>query len=240
MKIRLHLDRANDGLVILESEPQLRSLFVYSQTRNIMRVPLPHILFTVRYVKLSTGWFAYPGIYGSGLSVYGNLKPLSTVSDKVFYLPTDYVNYKGLVCTDHKSDNKQFKSVKELVDCVVTHWWSHLHHIDYQPFGATAWHEATLDQLPNGKWENAGNFRQAIMRTRTYGSSEERSIPDDAKILDEQWPTTLEVKPPPAPVVVDEKAQKAQKAQAIKKIKPPEPWNEECDCYDCRLERGEV
>jgi hypothetical protein len=207
--------------VVLESEPQLRSLFVYSQTRSTMRVPLPHILFTVRYQKLSSGMFSYPGIYGSGLHVHGNLKPLSDFTDKVVYLPTDYSNYRGLVCTDHGSDNKKFKTVTELVNYVVTHWWSHLHHIDYQPFGSTAWHEAKLEQIPNGKWEKAGTFREALMNRKSYGLPEERSIPMDAKVLDVQWPAKLEVKPFEGPVETEKQ----------------EP--DRCDCPLCKAERGE-
>jgi len=199
---------------------------VYSQTRNNIRVPLPYILFTIRYVKLSSGKFTYPGIYGSGLHVYGNLKPLSDFSDKVVYLPTDYANYKGLVCTDHGSDNKKFDSVPQLVNYVVTHWWSHMHYIDYQPFGATAWHEAKLTDIPNGKWEKAGNFRQALLLGKCYGVSEQRFIPDEAKVLDLQWPATLEIKP-------------FEGVEHSVNYRSSWPVPIGCQCGDCRAARGE-
>lgn len=220
MKMRYHLDRKQDGLVVLEAEPQLRSIFVYSQNRNTMRVPLPYILFIVRYVKLSSGNFSYPGIYGSGLSVYGKLKPLADMSDNVVYLPTDYESNKGLVCTEHSSDNKQFGKVTELVNFVVTHWWGHLHRIDYQPFGATAWQEAKMDQIKKGKWQKAGDFRSALLERKSYGTPEQRSIPTDAKVVDLQWPATLEIAPfegPAAEPVLDYR----------------------CMCDDCRAARGE-
>lgn len=220
MKMRYHLDRKQDDLVVLEAEPQLRSIFVYSQTRNTMRVPLPYILFTVRYVKLSSGKFSYPGIYGSGLSVYGNLKPLADLSDSVVYLPTDYASNKGLVCTEHSSDNKKFNSVAELVNFVVTHWWGHVHQIDYQPFGTTAWQEAKMDQIPKGQWQKAGDFRKALLERKSYGSPEQRSIPTDGKVVDVQWPATLEIAPFEGPAEV-------------------EADSNQCNCYECRKYRGE-
>lgn len=224
MKMRYHLDRMQDGLVVLESEPQLRSIFVYSQTRSNIRVPLPHILFTIRYVKLSSGMFSYPGIYGSGLHVYGNMKPLADMNDDVVYLPTDYANYKGLVCTDHGSDNKKFKTVTELVNYVVTHWWSHLHYIDYQPFGSTAWHEAKLEQIPKGKWLKAGALREALLVRKSFGVPEERSIPMDAKVLDVQWPAPLEIKP----------------FEASDEPETKEADPNRCDCPICKADRGEL
>jgi len=205
--------------VVLEAEPQLRSIFIYSQTRNMIRVPLPYILFTVRYVKLSSGKFSYPGVYGSGLSVYGNLKPLANVSDEVVYLPTDSEN-KGMVCTEHRSDNKNFNTVTELVNYVVTHWWGHIHRIEYQPFGATAWYEAKMDQILKGEWQKAGNFRKALLERKSYGSSKQRSIPANAKVVDLQWPTTLEITPFDGP-------------------EEPELDPNRCNCAECRMARGE-
>lgn len=196
MKMKYHLDRNQDGIVVLESEPQIRSLFVYSQNRNMIRVPLPYILFTVRYVKLSNGGFSYPGVYGSGLHVYANLKPLEDFSEEVFYLPTDSENgsnYRGLVCTDHGSDNMRFNTVEELVNYVVTLWWGHMHHLEYKPFDV--WTEATLDQIPTGKWKPAGNFRDALLRTKPYGREFERSIPMEASVVDVQWPVKLTISP---------------------------------------------
>lgn len=190
MKLRYHVDRPHDGLVIVESEPQMRNIFVYSQMKNTIRVPLPYIVFTVRYVKMGKV-IAYPGTYQSGLHVFCRTEPVTKADDRVCFLPTDR-NSRGLVCTDHGSDNKQFKSVKELVNYVVTHWWSHLHYVEYQPFGLTAWQEAKLENIKKGTWEDAGYLYKALALTKSYGSPEQREIPPDAVFTDLAWPVDLE------------------------------------------------
>lgn len=200
MKLRYHLDRKHDGLVVLEAEPQMRSLFIYSQMRSTMRVPLPYVLFTIRYAKNGKK-VVYPGIYGSGLHVFGRVERLSSVEDKVILLPTDS-HSKGLVCTDHGSDNKQFKSITELANYVVTHWWGHMHQQEYQPFGKTAWHEAKLESIKDGNWTSAGTFRKALEIAKSYGQPAEREVPGEAVLVDLPWPAELawtEGEPPPAP-----------------------------------------
>jgi hypothetical protein len=197
MKLRYHLDRKHDGLVLLEAEPQVRSLFIYSQTKNTMRVPLPYILFTVRYTKNGKK-VRYPGIYGSGLHVFCRIEPLTSVEDKVCLLPTDH-NSRGLVCTDHGSDNKQYNSVQELVNYVVTHWWGHMHQLEYQPFGATAWHEAKLENIKKAKWVEAGTYRKAMYLQKSYGTPTERELPTEMELVDLPWPSELIVAEGTAP-----------------------------------------
>jgi len=198
MKLRYHLDRKHDGLVVVEAEPQVRNIFVYSQTKNIIRVPLPYIIFAVRYTK-NGHKVVYPGIYGSGLHVFCRTEPITKADDRVCFLPTDSRSL-GLVCTEHSSDNKSFKSLKELVNYVVTHWWGHLHMVEYQPFGATAWQEAKFENLHKAQWTDAGYFHKALHIQKSYGQPNERKIPSDADFTDLPWPADLEWtagEPPP-------------------------------------------
>jgi hypothetical protein len=152
---------------------------------------------------------SYPGIYGSGLHVYGRLDPLSDFSNEVILLPTDSNEFHGgMVCTNHRSDNKHFDSLTELVNHVITLWWGHSHIIDYQPFGKTApWHEVSLEQgrfvtklsnsgvekikILKGNWKKKNNLRQLLLKEKQYGETKQRSIPEDAEVLDLNWPCVL-------------------------------------------------
>lgn len=200
MKLRYHLDRKHDGLVVVEAEPQMRSLFIYSQMKNTMRVPLPYLIFTIRYTKNGKK-IVYPGIYGSGLHVFCRTEPLASVDDVVCLLPTDS-NSRGLVCTDHGSDNKQYKSITDLVNYVVTHWWGHMHQLEYQPFHPTAWQNAKLEDIAKGQWSKAGTFRKALETAKSYGQPSEREVPGEVQLIDMPWPTELAFAegeaPPPA------------------------------------------
>lgn len=189
MKLKYHLKGSKDGILLLEAEPQQRLIFTYSQVRNTIRVPFPYLLFTVRYLK-NEKKFQYPGIYGSGLRVFCRPEPITSVNDLVYYPPTDAMR-KGLVCTDHGSDNKQFKSVEELATSVVSHWWSHLHMVEYQPFAKKKWEDATLDDLPKAKWTEAGTYLTALPATRAYygmGEGQDTEVDSSVEFVDEPWP----------------------------------------------------
>lgn len=222
MKIRYHLDRKTDGLVILESEPQVRTMFIYSQNKNTLRVPLPYIIFVVRYLKDKKG-FKYPGIYGSGLFVYGKFTPLKEVSDGVVYLPTDKER-NGMVCTDHNADNKIYKTVNELVNEVVTLWFSHTHNLEYDPF-LNGWSNASLENISKGTWLTVRNFQNFYSTNQfAYGQLSDRNIPIDAQLIDATWPIDLEISPLP------------QIKEAVPLSTPPKNAYE-CDCYECRADR---
>lgn len=226
MKLRYHIDREKDGLVILESEPQVRTIFVVSQLRNNIRVPFPHIIFTIRYEKLDDK-FVYPGIYRSGLCVYGKLKPLNKLSDEVIYLPTDYIR-KGLVCTNHSYDSKKFDSLKELVNFVVALWWSMSHMVEYQPF-KKLWNESDLKDLKSANWEKHSNLSKSLVEKKDYGNAEQRKISELDEVLDVEWPIQLTTQP-----------------YKIETEAKPEPEIEDdadddayygCDCDACRADR---
>src|SRR4051812_4314376 len=125
MILRCHIDREFDGIVILESEPQMRNIISSSEIKNSIYVPMPYIIFTVRYKKHKNE-FIYPGVFGCGLHVHGCRKSLTSINDDVVLLPTDdYAN--GLVCTDHRCDNRRYDSITNLVNDVITMWWNSRH-----------------------------------------------------------------------------------------------------------------
>ena len=243
MKLRYHLEKPcvkveayrsygnvkAEGILVLETEPARRSICAYSQTRATSYVPFPYVYF-VRYLK--TDKVTYPGIYASGLRVFISPKRLESFDDTVFYPPTDSQR-KGLVCTDHSKDGKQFKSVAELGSFVVTMWWNHNHAIEYQPFQGKRWHEATMDDLPKASWTGGASLKKSLVATRSiYGGQAggDTDIPNDAVFIDEQWPLAslteefkgVESKNKPVPATLD-------------------PYgNPPCDCYECRLARGEI
>ena len=219
MKIRYHLDRKDDGLLILETEPQVRTMFVYSQNKQTMRVPLPYLIFVVRYIKTKKG-FKYPGIAGSGLFVYGKFTPLDKISDGVVYLPTDK-NRHGQVCTRHSSDNKIYKTINDLVNEVLTLWFSHVHYLEYDPFlSSGGWSKASLQNLSTGNWLTVANFRKFFLESTLfpYGVKSHREIPEDAKLIDAVWPMELGINLP--------------------KDNPSEPpLPSQCNCPSCRAQR---
>lgn len=135
MKLKYHLDLENEGLVILESEPQMRSLITYSACRNSTRIALPYLQFAIRYCKIK-GKFHYPGVYGSGLRVTGSFAPLSSDKMAVFFLPVGDVS-GGRVCTPHEVDMKGFNSLNELVNSVVSMWFGVTHQICCREWAST-------------------------------------------------------------------------------------------------------
>jgi hypothetical protein len=218
MKIRYHLDRKDDGLLILETEPQVRTMFIYSQNKDTMRVPLPHLIFVVRYIKTDTG-FKYPGVAGSGLFVYGKFTPLNKISDGVVYLPTDK-NRFGQVCTKHSSDNRIYGTINDLVNRVLTLWFSHVHYLEYDPFlSSGGWSNASLENLSKGDWLTVRNFHQFFLETTLfpYGDKSHREIPENAELIDAVWPIELEI-------------------SLRKKENPPLPF--QCNCRSCRAQRN--
>lgn len=127
MKLKCHNDCTVGGFLILESEPQVRTLFVSSELRSTLRVKLPHILFIIRYQKYNNK-FIYPGLYGNGLNIACSFKSIQNLTDEVYYLPTDY----SPVCTNHAYDNKIFDTTYELANFVISLWWGTVHSLRYQ------------------------------------------------------------------------------------------------------------
>jgi hypothetical protein len=81
------------------------------------------------------------------------------------------------------------------VNFVVTFWYTHLHQVEYQPFGVTAWWEAKLENFADGNWKDADCFHKALSLQKSYGTPEERGISPKAEFIDRQWPVDLEHAP---------------------------------------------
>lgn len=188
MRLRYHLDKP-EGIIVLESSPQVRSLFVRSQVKSIIRVPLPYIYFTIRYNNKNV--ITYPGVYGCGLFVSCSLKPIESFDDQVNYLPTDSGLFKGLVCTNHSYDNKVFKTVEELTNFVVTLWWSASHEIFYHPFlNVNTWCDKKLNEISIGNWQVQSNFRESITKIPKINLqfTEIAKLPYNAVLINEEYP----------------------------------------------------
>ena len=207
MRLKYHLDLPDEGLIVVESEPQMRSLILYYSQRFASRFPLPYLQFTIRYIKIN-GKLHFPGIYGSGLRITGSLKPLSSIHDPVFFLPMgEYAG--GRVCTPHEMDMRGFDNLNELVNTIVGVW-----------YGLN--HSLTCDQWNNTKLENFGNLRwtkstnpyikaiivgrehwlQHYPVYRNYGNnygnptvpSFDMEFPAEMPIVDEQWGQKIEIR----------------------------------------------
>lgn len=157
MKLKCHLALPKEGLVILESEPQYRQLFDTGNAYKARKVPLPYLQFLVRYIKLKNK-IHYPGIYGSGLRITASAKPLSSINDDVFFLPTGD-NPGGRVCTPHDKDMKGFTSIYDAVNYAVSAWYGLAHNLGYgqnikQPYGdvVAAWVKTDLEDISKLHW----------------------------------------------------------------------------------------
>ena len=148
MRLKYHLESETEGVLILESEPQMRNVFVYSQTQSYIRLPFPYIQFVIRYIK-KDGKLYYPGVWGSGLRVFGSLKPLSSMTDEVFLLPTDIAS--GYVCTNHMYDMKRFSSLKLMAKTIISFWWNVTHTIAGPDLDKLK--ELSLDNLDKFDWK---------------------------------------------------------------------------------------
>ena len=104
-----------DGLLIYECEPSLRTLFV---PRKI-RINLPYLYFVVRYLKDSRAFF-YPGVLGSGLHLYASMVKISSFQDEICVFPTDI---DGQVCLDHRYDYRKFPSKESLASDIIAAWF---------------------------------------------------------------------------------------------------------------------
>ena len=110
-----------DGLLIYECAPSVRTLLLYSKTgRQNIRINLPYLYFIVRYLKDGCN-FIYPGIFGSGLHLYASVAQINSFEDEICVLPTDI---DGLVCLDHKNDYMKFYSKESLASNVIAAWFA--------------------------------------------------------------------------------------------------------------------
>ena len=122
MILKFHLKSETDGLLLLQSPPIRRVIY---GNNGFKPVDHPSLLFTIRYLKHSNMIF-FPGIYGSGLRVFATDDSFENEDSKVIYYKHEFQR-KGLVCTEHNYDGNKYKSVKDLVNHVISLWWGHIH-----------------------------------------------------------------------------------------------------------------
>ena len=230
MRLKYHLKSKNlennllEGILILESAPQMRTMnFVRQSGQDNFRVPLPYVYHVVRYFERGNR-FVFPGVFGSGLRVFGSLNPLKSIEDKVFLLPTDSMAL-GYVCTNHAWDMLDFDSLEEIVDTTIGFWWSALHSIkEGTEFNFLNWQQSTLNDLAkinflvpiiHGTRKSASSFIDALRAGASIYNANcvkggvpsfDTKIPIDATFIDEPWnPKQITIKLP-----VNKKKKKAK------------------------------
>lgn len=203
MRLKYHLELETEGILILESEPQIRNIFVYSQLGNTARLPFPYIEFVIRYIKDDKGQLYFPGVWGSGLRVYGSLKPLNSMLDDVFLLPTDD-RQGGYVCTNHMYDMYKFSSLEIMTKTIISLWWNVNHMINQVCYNKIR--NMSLEQIlkpgavdwciPHRGRKNKSSFWDALKAgySNWQGNHEvhgvptfDTSVPIDGIIIDEPW-----------------------------------------------------
>lgn len=224
MKLRYHAEvvrsevginknkfKPSEGILILESEPQMRTIFIHSQCRDRVRLPFPYTLFLLKYQRTSTGKYKYIGVYGNGLRVFGSLKPLSSMQDKIFLLPTD-IERSGSVCTNHSYDNKEYDSLFEMTSEILSLWFGHVHFINanyaekaYNDLAVKRglkvtieqWENSQLDQLDKIEWTKFG-YNSKVAPTGEFlevVKSDAYIMPvDKVEFTDEQWSRAIDEK----------------------------------------------
>ena len=187
----LNKDVKKRGMLVFESEPQVRTLFT-NDNKGTHRVPFPYFINVICY-SLKNNIYKYGGIYDSGLRVFFRNSPMTSFSDEVFLPPTD-ANRFGLVCTPHEHDRTTFKTLEELVNHVITLWWHTVHHFEYED----RWDKMTLEQAVSNKWRPTGKFPDALRKTIESGYGRDNSFypPEDSVLIDEVWPP---ISPPALP-----------------------------------------
>lgn len=171
----------SQGILLLESEPQTRTVAIHSQLSSTKRLCFPHLFFTLRYFKAETGEWIYPGIFNCGLRICCGTKPFRSLNDSVLFLPIE-MDRQGLVCTPHKHDMRLYSSLGEMVHHVLGVWWNLPHWMGHF---IPEWESTRRPDC----FKNAGSYQYFLkVSYGTYLRIEEMydtPIPEDTPILDE-------------------------------------------------------
>ena len=207
MKLKYIDENDSDGILILESEPQIRNLFIQSQTKDSIRVPFPYMQFVFRYTK-RLNKFVYHGYSGAALSILGSKKSLTSLKSKSFVIPTDTT---CIVCTDHDYDGKEYNTLFEMTQEIITLWWGTRHVIyekTYQgSFSINDWAEEkdykkVKWNIPKESGLSDSIFKNIINNMEyfdyDYDDDDEESIPtflklQDKPIINEIWSKENEI-----------------------------------------------
>lgn len=141
MKIRLHIEdkkssqsQPKKGLIILESEPHMRTVFVRSSHRDSARLSFPYVYFIIHY-RIENGKYYYYGIYDRGLMVFMRKTPIKNLNSRLYFCPLEVESW-GVACTNHSLDKSEYNSVFDLAHTIISNWWQSQHSIDYYSLGS--------------------------------------------------------------------------------------------------------
>lgn len=154
MKIIYEYENATYGIVVVEQEPQARTIWANSPRY----LQFPYVINIITYDKVPGGKVSYGGIYKTGLIVLLTNTSPKTLDDTVYICPTEK-SRKGLVCTPHQHDNKTFDSLNELLFFVTAMWWQ-IHHGDF--FELVDWKKETAKTILEKKWDSPTTLREAM------------------------------------------------------------------------------
>lgn len=154
MKIIYEYENADYGIVVVEQEPQARTIWANSPRQ----LYFPYIINIITYDKVPGGKVSYGGIYKTGLIVLLANKSPKTLDDTVYICPTES-GRKGLVCTPHQYDNKTFDSLNELLFFVTAMWWQ-IHHGNF--IELEDWKKKTVENILESQWDYPITIREAI------------------------------------------------------------------------------
>lgn len=162
MQLRYLFENNENGVLIYESDPQMRLMYVSppmeywcfdSLEPKRKRLALPYLRFVIRYEKHKDG-VIYPGITGHGLHVFCGNSPLISLREKSQCFYTDPC---GIVCTDHYYDRFRFRSREELVNKVISLWYGHNHQLyDTKSYKMT---DMTMEQVLSKIWGTGGTYQ---------------------------------------------------------------------------------
>lgn len=193
MKIRLNYVAKDRGMLILEFEPQFRTMFFVNGNKSIKRVPFPYFIVVLSY-EIVNGKICYFGLKGGGLRIYFNNKPLKSFEDAVWFSLTE--SY-GIVCTDHSFDNYVCDNIFELKNTILNLWFGT--YVSYQGEQIRTWSGSTLDNVIDTAFR-AGSLRENFELDSKqfkigckynpsckYNQKGFSLFPVDAVLIDEEW-----------------------------------------------------
>lgn len=129
MKIRLHQEDHEKGLIVIESEPQIRTIFLTSSYKYTERLAFPYVYHIIHYRKIGKKYY-YFGIYDRGLMVFMNKKPIRSINSKLCFCPLEVERF-GISCTNHDKDESAYNSISDLIGDIIGDWWQMEHLINY-------------------------------------------------------------------------------------------------------------
>ena len=151
MKILYAHEDKNSGQVVIQFEPQARTIF---RRYGSIRLNFPYVIHVINYRINSFGQYVYRGFYSSAFAVFFSNAPIKSLSDIVFVSPTERGAY---VCTPHQYDDKAFESKEELIAFVSGLWWQMTHDVM-----CPHWSQFTPEEVLKQCWGLSADLRQYV------------------------------------------------------------------------------